>query len=187
MKKSGLCLVFLIALALGVSLVPFKRGTVVGFSTPTKQVDMPGGQWTFSAQPYMGKGFQSRPAVVTSVKSEIKTFSVTSIGIVNNSSKSISALKLSWTLSREESPESILQQGETPLITLENPIATKASKRVTFPVVSFLEATKPFVKNGMLKGNYRIDVAVKEIQFSDKTTWVAGQDVAISGQKSLTR
>jgi hypothetical protein len=171
MKQSVKVLVFTL-LALGALLLPATANKGSGPSWANTKSQLPKGNWTFSAHPYLGPGYDSRPAVVYSVTADT-TATITRVVVWNRSSKPITAVKLSWYLSTEQAPESILQQGQTPLIELPSALLENHARKLDFPVVSLTKICKPLLKGGVLNGDFRIEVAVSEVRYEDGSTWVA--------------
>ena len=96
------------------------------------------------------------------------------VGLQNRASKPVSGVKLAWSLSTEESSEAILQRGETSIIDLDSTFQSRGTHILDFttvPVVAFDKIHKPFVKNGILTGQFRIDVVVSEVVYTDGSTW----------------
>lgn len=138
------------------------------------QVLWPGGNWSFSAQPYTGLGYESRPALVVSVATERKSLSIAKVRVANHSSKTIAALKLGWYLSRTSDPNPVLQFGQTPSIPIHNGLPDGETSVLKLPVVvSFSKLHKPLSKEGRLEGQFRITVAVTEIEYEDGSVWAA--------------
>lgn len=134
-----------------------------GASTP-----LPQGLWTLNCSPYMTAGYEYLPVLVTSVTSEIKGgAAITQVKVKNATSRSISAVKLAWYLSPRDERTSILQSGQTSMVDLPEEIPAGATREVKFPVISFAKIHKPLLRNGVLYGEYRIQVAVSEVRFSD--------------------
>lgn len=133
---------------------------------------LPDGDWTFSVQPYTGAGYDQRPVFVTATISDI-TGMVSGVMLKNNSPSTVSAVKLEWTLTTEDNRASILRRGQTPFIAPSGEIAPGKYKQLGFPIANFGKLSKALLKRGLLSGDYRIDVAVSEVQYADGTTWVA--------------
>lgn len=131
---------------------------------------LPKGDWSLSAHPYMGKGYDSRPVMVSSVSMD-KTPVVTKVGLWNISNKVVLGVKLGWSLTTDENRGAVLRQGETVLIAISGGLPVNDSQSLKFPVVAFRDIYKPLLKNGALDGHYRIEVLVTEILFEDGTTW----------------
>lgn len=180
MRKTTLVLsiVFLLTASL---LIPVRSDNTAGNSTPT-QVTFPPGNWAFSAHPYLGEGYESRPVVVTSVKTVLKDLSVTAVKVRNISSKPVAAVKIGWYLSNEREGPSVLKEGETQFVDVENGLAVGEAKVLQLPIVSFGRIYKSLVRGGHLEGDYRVEIAVTEILFEDQSTWRVGQKVAVQRQ-----
>lgn len=87
------------------------------------------------------------------------------MGLKNLSEKTVIAVKLGWRLFYEESHETILMSGESPLLGVT--LKIKERREVEFPLVSFAKISKSLLKNGRVDGNFKIDVAVTDILFED--------------------
>ena len=132
---------------------------------------LPSGNWTFSAQPYVGPGYDSRPVVVISVSTDLKKgLTVADVGLKNTSSKPVAGVKLSWFLSTEQDPDSVLLSGETPLVAISGGIPAGKRRLLTFPVTSFAKIHRPLLHGMTLSGDFRMEVAVSEILYEDGST-----------------
>jgi hypothetical protein len=138
------------------------------------QVDdsqLPTGNWSFSAHPYFGSGYDSRPVVVIAVTaSSTGGLVVNEVGLRNLSSKSVAAVKLRWYLSEERTPDTILLQGQTPLIAFSEPLPVGKRYLLKFPVLSFAKIHKPLLNSGSLTGDFYVQIEVGEILYEDGTT-----------------
>lgn len=172
---------FIVILLVSVAFTQNSRSKVQQPLPETYKI-FPPGEWTFSAHPFMGKGFDTRPVVVTSVKTDLATFSVVAIRIRNISSKSVTGVSFKWSLTNEKNPKVTLKEGETPLGNVGQELASTHESILTVPVFSFLDIHKKFVKKGRLEGNFRVDIAVSRLLFSDGTFWNEGQAIVISPQ-----
>lgn len=132
----------------------------------------PRGDWTIGSHPYQGPDFEALPVVVYSVESNVRGITVTSVGVWNRSPKLVTAVKLSWHLRTEEDPDTILQQGQTPPIKFWKGLPPGKQQGLKYSLVSFHKIYKPLLKGGVLKGNYRIDVAVSEAFYEDGSSWI---------------
>lgn len=144
---------------------------------------LPGGKWTFSAHPYMGPGYDERPVIVTAVMSDL-TGTVTTVMLENESAKVVSAVKLEWYLTTDQERATILQQGQTPLIAPSGALAPGKYKELKFPVVSFARVSQPLLKKDTLTGDFRIEIAVAEIQYEDGSSWLAQKAQPSSANRS---
>lgn len=149
---------------------------IAGGSQSRGQVDpdeqLPPGKWTLSANPYFGSGYRTLPVVVVSVTSDsARGLRVTKVGLSNRSSKPITAVSLSWYLTTADDTKTILKQGQTPLITPSGGLPEGAEREIEFPVFSFAKVARTLVRNGELNGNFRVQVAVREVQYEDGSSW----------------
>ncbi len=177
MRKTERLALFLMPFVLATAALAFRPNRTVEIDTNSV---FPPGDWSFSARPFIGEGYKTRPVVVTSVASEMTNLSVVKVRVNNISSKPVVGIKFGWFLTSDKDRNKILRQGETPLVLIE-PVLAVASTCVVKPTIdSFLEINRSLVRKGRLDGNYRLEVAVTELLFSDRSTWRVGQDVAIS-------
>ncbi len=129
------------------------------------------GKWTLSAGPYRGPGYKDFPVVVYSVTQTIKGLTVAGVNLQNKSSKPVVAARLVWRILKEDDPETVLLQGQTPLLALPDSLQVDARLPISFPVVSFEKIYQSLLKQGTLEGNFRIDVAVNDIVYDDGGIW----------------
>jgi len=133
---------------------------------------LPRGKWAIGAHPYAGPMYYSQPVKVIGVISDTaKGFQVTTVGLKNTSSRMVSAVKLTWYISSEQTGDAVLLQGATELLTLKGGLPVGKSEYVEVPVVSLGSVCKPLLKNGTLQGRYSIEVAVTEILYDDGSSW----------------
>lgn len=131
---------------------------------------LPSGSWTLTHHSYSRPGYEAMPIVVMGVKGDAtKGLAITVVGLKNQTAKPVDTYKLTWYLYETANPNRILQKGETPFI-YPGRLAANEQQAVDIPVVSFINICKPLVKDGSLKGNFAIDVAVTEVRFEDGTT-----------------
>ncbi len=175
-----------ITLLLAATLLTFVRSDNFAGSKASTQKEFPPGRWGFSAHPYMGEGYESRPVVVTSVKTELKDLSVTAVRVRNISSKSVVAVKFGWYLLNESDRRFVLQEGASQVISMEDGLVVGEGKTLQLPIVSFGQVSKTLIRGGRLEGDYRLEIAVTEILFEDLSTWTIGQKVAVQKQASNT-
>lgn len=169
MKKfATLTILTLVAFLLGIS------GNSRGQSKGSAGDELPGGNWTLSTHPYMGPGYNSRPVIVTAVVSNLKG-TATRVMLENNSSKTVSAVKLEWYLMTDQDRSTVLQQGQTPFVTPSGTLPPGKARELKFPIVSFAKIYQPLLKNNVLAGDYRIEIAIAEIQYEDGSTWTASK------------
>ena len=133
---------------------------------------LPPGRWVVSAQPYLGTAYESQPVKVIGVGSDTTHgFKVTTVGLKNTSSKTVSAVRLRWYITSAESGELVLSQGDTKPVTLGNGLPVGKSEYIETPVVSFGRASKQLLRAGSLQGTFTIEVAVSHILYEDGSTW----------------
>lgn len=137
-----------------------------------KNDTLPPGSWMVSAQPYLGTAYESQPVKVIGVVSDASHgFKVTSVGLKNTSSKVVSAVKLRWYITSEESRELVLLQGDTNSVRLGKGLPVGKSEYFETPIVSFGKVSKQLLRAGSLKGIFTIEVAVSQILYEDGSTW----------------
>lgn len=145
-------------------------GGAVITSGQNTQAKLPQGNWTLSAGPYSGPGHESSPIDVYSVTTDAdRGLTVVSVALLNRSSKDVSAVKLRWYL-KDSDQSRVLREGDTSLIDVDIPAGK--SQILDYPVISFARVHKPLLKGAVLRGNYRIEVAVSEVSYADESTWV---------------
>jgi len=133
---------------------------------------LPAGKWAISAHPYVGTAYESQPVkVIGTISDPTQGFKVTTVGLKNTSGKVVSAVKLRWYVTSEQSGDSILLQGDTHPLQLGKGLAVGKSEYFDFPVLSFGKVSKPLLKAGSLQGVFTIEVAVSEILYEDGSTW----------------
>lgn len=145
--------------------------SVKGQNSETTNTQLPRGQWTFSAEPYTGPGYENLQVRVSGVTSEIEGLSITKVGVENRSSQSLTAIKLAWYLSTQQNPDVVLKKGQTRWLELPGEIWAGEVREVIYPVTSFAKIYKPLLRGSILSGNYRLQVAVSEARFKDGMTW----------------
>ncbi|HEU0144748.1 MAG TPA: hypothetical protein VFQ47_08165 [Nitrososphaera sp.] len=137
---------------------------------------LPTGNWTVSAHPYFGPDHLDIPVVVFSVTAaELKRGAVTEVGLLNRSSKPVDAVKLGWIVTKEENQDTILLQGETRFLNIQSGLSVNQKQVLKFPVVTFAKIYKPLLKRGPLEGEFRIEIVVNGILYSDGTTWARSE------------
>jgi hypothetical protein len=149
-------------------------GTGTKISGQSTKDKLPPGKWTFAAGPYFGSDYESVPVDVFSVTSDArKGLAVTSVVLQNRDTRNVVAVKLHWYLKDKDQKGRVLLEGETPLIGVAVPAGE--SQTLNYPVVSFAKVHKPLLKGTELSGNFRIEVAVSEVQYDDSSLWMKGK------------
>lgn len=147
---------------------------------------LPPGKWTFAAGPYFGSDYESIPVDVSSVTSDFrKGLTVTSVVLQNRDARNVVAVKLHWYLKDKDQKGRVLLEGDSPLIGVAVPAGE--SQILNYPVVSFAKVHKPLLKGTELSGNFRIEVAVSEVQYEDSSVWLKGKSNWSSYQKAAHR
>ncbi|HMV99632.1 MAG TPA: hypothetical protein PL157_11820 [Acidobacteriota bacterium] len=156
-------------------MVGIALSLVLAFSNNTTQAQsgakLPTGKWTLSCEPYFGTGYNSRPAMVSSVKTDMKQgLTVTRVQILNNSSLAITGVKFTWFVTNDTENKKVVLFGTTQLVPVPE---TKAGtySLVNFPIVTFANEAHKLVQKGQLEGNFTISVAVTEVVFIDGSSW----------------
>ena len=156
------------------TLVVVATASILVYSSfgQNKNDTLPPGRWTISAQPYLGTAYESQPVKVIGVVSDTNHgFKVTTVGLKNTSSKVVSAVKLRWYVTSEESGELVLLQGDTNSVMLGNGLPVGKSEYFETPIVSFGRVSKQLLRAGSLQGVFTIEVAVSQILYEDDSTW----------------
>jgi hypothetical protein len=160
-----------------------------------KGVELPRGNWSFSAHPYMGKDLDDRPVIVSSVETHAdKGIRLTRAAVKNRSTKPVLSVKLQWSLSYEQSQDTALRNGTSDWIELPKNIPSGESRVLRFlaPPVSFVSVTNDFVSNGILTGDFYLTVLVSEVRYEDGSTWMAsrignGRVIQVSLRNALSQ
>lgn len=138
---------------------------------------LPPGNWTLSAVPHSSARNRSLPVRVFSVTmNAARGLSIGSISVFNRSSKDIRYLKVHWSV-KEQSQEQTLLEGDTELSEVMLPAGSRLA--IDHPIVSFAKIYQPLMRNGVLEGNYTIDIAVNEVKFVDGTKWTIAESGSI--------
>jgi hypothetical protein len=176
-----------LSLKLLVFLIIMGASLIISSSNQAKsqgktQTKLPTGEWSFNAAPYQGYGYKTRDVVVTSVMTtdSRKGLTITKVGLKNRSGKPVSSLKLHWVLFREQDRNSVLAEGDTPLIPLSDDIPANGKRILEYPVVSFWKISRPLQTDGALYGSFRLEVGVTEIQSDEMSAVQRPHDFAKS-------
>lgn len=133
--------------------------------------------WSVTALPYMGSGYESRPVVVTSVISTAtREYRVTGVVLKNISSKPAIAVKLEWGIFHDKAKDALLRR-KTQLIDIDvaGGIPEHKHRTLKFPILSLSDISKALTKEGTIQGHFRIEIGVAEVIFNDGSTWTVGQ------------
>ncbi len=140
------------------------------------------GEWSFSAHPYVGEGYESRPVVVSAVRTIAKTLTISEVRVRNISSKSVAAIKIGWFVTNSSlGPEPVLK-GESALIPMEKGLVSGETSLLKLPLMSFVELRRGLSEKGRLRGEFDAQVFVSNVYFDDATQWKVGDKVAVSKQ-----
>lgn len=164
MKKANLLIACASLFLLSATLVYIKVSAVSNNLPATGQAQsLPKGEWFLTCRPTK----QPQPvADVYSVTTDSgNALTITEVGVRNRSSRKIIAVKIGWHLYRVEDENSILLKGETPLLGVT--LSPKERRTVQYPVVSFAKIYPPLVKDGELKGQFRIIAFISDVVFED--------------------
>ena len=136
--------------------------------------ERPQGKWQVAAH---GDEYQKlidrAPVVVDRVQSLLGSdqwmnLIVRSVGIKNNTPKTIREVKLKWVLSTEEVPVTL--EGYLP--SFEVQVYNQSRRDVELPpVIDFAKLTKPLMKQGTLDGNFLLTLRVSEVTYADGSKW----------------
>lgn len=149
----------------------------VSIVSAQKKIELPKGNWSFSAHPYMGADLEYRPVIVTSVETTVdKGLRLARVAILNRSTKPVTAIKLKWEMSYERARDVDLKNGVTDWFD-DLPKSIPAGKTVTLRFVgkslSFASMGDALQKDGILNGEFRFSIAVSEARYEDDTSWIA--------------
>ncbi|HBB86247.1 MAG TPA: hypothetical protein DC047_01365 [Blastocatellia bacterium] len=137
---------------------------------------LPSGNWTVSARPYLGADFRELPVITTSVGQDPeKGLGAASASVSNASLKTVSALKFTWYILKDET-DRVLLQGQTPLIAITGGMPKGGTQLIDFPIADFSSVMQPLIKAGSLTGDYRVEVLVSEVVYEDGSTWARSEN-----------
>lgn|SRR5215204_375395 len=140
---------------------------------------LPDGNWSFGIYPYHGSDAQDLPVVVGLVTSEIGAGAgATRVGVVNNSNKTVAAVRFKWLLFEGERRDRVLQQGSTPLLALRATLAPNDKRILLYQVASLLKVYRPLLRNNILNGDFEMEILVEEVRFADGSIWRKGEGQA---------
>jgi hypothetical protein len=132
---------------------------------------LPRGSWTFSAGPQKGIAYKSVPVDVFKVSTKASEgLTVGSVSLHNRSLQDVKEVKLHWYL-KEKSQKNILAEGDTGFFDVTLPAGGRLP--IDYPIVSFEKLSKTLVKDGVLSGDYRIEVVVAALSFADGSKWTS--------------
>jgi hypothetical protein len=145
------------------------NGVLTSAQAQGRPENLPPGKWTFAAGPYFGPDYESIPVDVFRVTTDArKGLAVTSVGLHNKETRDVTGVKLRWYLKDRGQADRVLLEGTTPMLGVLVP-AGKA-RILEYPVASFAKIHKPLLKSGELTGQFRLEVAVAEVQYADTTS-----------------
>jgi hypothetical protein len=135
----------------------------------TARPQLPKGKWMFTAGPQVGIAYKSVPVDVYKVKTNAaEGLTVGSVSLHNRSLQDVKEVKLHWYL-KEKSQTNILAKGDTGFFDVTLPAGGRLP--IDYPLVSFENLSKTLVKDGVLSGDYRIEVVVSALTFADGSKW----------------
>ena len=141
----------IVAIATLLTALPFALRS----HSQTVRVELPKGKWTFSAGPYSKAEHRSMPVDVVKVRTNAaQGLTVESVSLLNRSDKDVRAVKLHWYLTEKSQPQ-ILLKGDTEFLALK--LLSGKELEINYPVVSFDKIYRPLLRDGVLRGDYRID------------------------------
>lgn len=141
--------------------------------TGNTRLQLPEGNWSFTAHPDFRPGFNSAPVYLYEVTYDCKeSLAVTQVALWNRTNKSVSSVKIGWWLSTEDNQSNILLQGETLNIAFEKRLVGDKTARVEPNLTPFTDFARTLLSSSaILDKDYRLDVAVISVTFSDGTVW----------------
>jgi hypothetical protein len=143
----------------------------------SESLRLPSGNWRLTTGFCWRPECESAPVLLYSITSDVtKGAAVTTLGFHNRSSIPVAAVKLNWYLTTQEDQDSILMQGNTPLLYFPSALAADSKWVLEYMVVSFAKIYKPLLKRGVLNGNYHITVAMSEVLYENGSSWTRTRD-----------
>ena len=149
----------------GVGLISRGQGQAGQGARP----QLPKGAWTLQAGPQAGTKYVTLPVDVFKVKTNAaQGLTVGSVSLFNRSLQDVKEVKLHWYL-KEKSQKTILAEGDTDFFNVTLPSNSRVA--IDYPIVSFDKLSKSLTNDGVLTGNYRIEVVVADLNFTDGSKW----------------
>ncbi|HEX8651077.1 MAG TPA: hypothetical protein VF708_09550 [Pyrinomonadaceae bacterium] len=134
----------------------------------TEDNTLPPGHWALSSGPYSGS--ESLPLCVFSATTDSELgLLIKRARVKNRTNKNIASFKFRWFIFQEQNPDAILLEGLSPLVEIR--LVAGEVKTIDFPIVKFNKIYKPLEKNGILSGDYRLEIMAGEINYDDGSTW----------------
>ncbi len=149
----------------------------------------PGGGWFVAALPDQSQknGNRSPVYVLNTVSlmasGKVTNLIVAGVTLLNAAHKPVETIELKWSLINVDS-QSVVLNGRTVRFRVD--IDARRARKMKSPYVNFARISRPLVKNGMLDGNYQLQIGVGSIAFADGSSW-DDQDVARFNHSSIAR
>lgn len=142
-------------------------------ASPKVHADVPAGQLTIVAAPYVDVDYDSRPAVVQGVNTSTSSRGpgIISAEIVNQSSRPATAVKLRWYLSLDDRKGVVLGHGDTPELPLSPSLEPGASRMISHDLVQYKDVVNLLHAMGRKEGHFRIDVSVTALTLDGRESW----------------
>lgn len=138
---------------------------------------LPKGSWTFSAGPQKGIAHKYVPVDVFKVNSKANQgLTIGNVSLFNRSEQDVKEVKLHWYL-KEKSQKNNLAEGDTDFFDVTLPAGARLA--IDYPIVSFENLSKTLTSDGVLNGDYRLEVVVAALSFNDGSKWTVSNPGAI--------
>lgn len=131
------------------------------------RVELPEGKWTFSARPI--EQSQSNVEVYSVTSEADKGLAITKIGVWNRSDKPVGSLKIGWRLLTLGEQPGVLANDETPFLVVA--IAPGEWRVIEYPLGTFVNMSRSMLREGKLSGDFRLEVSVTQVVFSDTDSY----------------
>lgn len=138
---------------------------------------LPRSGWVAGFHAYHAAGFDAVPVQVFSVMSEIDK-GLVGVRVKNRSERGVTAVRLGWYLSEEQGAGAILAKGETGALALSLP--SQQSMELAVPNITWEEILRPVMKNGTLRGDFNIWIAVSRVTYDDGSMWTLPQPTNVA-------
>jgi hypothetical protein len=135
----------------------------------------PKGRWSASFIPDFSRNSSNSPVVITGTSAlmgnaQWRNLQLTHVTLNNYSSKTVLGVQLKWFITtRAEQTKILPPPGYTG--TFEAYLLPGDSQRVECPLVKFSQAVKYLIKNGVLEGDFLVQVRVYQVEFEDGASW----------------
>lgn len=134
----------------------------------------PAGSWLAAAIPNRSQRTENRaPVMVVAPVSFMASgkntnLIVAGVTLLNAAHKRVESVALNWSL-LDADTQAIRAHGRTDTFTVN--IEARRARKVKCPYLNFAKISQPLVKNGVLNGNFLLEIGIDSVTFADATSW----------------